>query len=174
MKVIFQVFGVKTKNEIEVEQLPFNFIGLLSLLKKINPEIDLKQNITFCINGKPFNQTSSNIEFPLQKSDKYHVVVFIKPNPIQTHNRFEENVISTVEGYVGFGTENNIHTNSIGDVENTTKFVPKNRLGVESGVSLTFSSGSQILDSQGNPIKISVQTIKGASKIGEYSNVTKE
>jgi len=87
--------------------------------------------------------------------------VLIKPKQTsQTHNDWDSNVRTTVEGYVVPGSN--------------TSFVPQNRLGQDSGISLTFSEGTSLRDKDGNPIKISVKTINGPSKINGYQNVTKD
>ena len=159
--IVFKIMGTDTSNTIEIENLPNSYQELLEVLKKINSSINYKNNITFCIDGKPFNQTCKNIIYPAISQNKFFIVVLIKPNcDKQTHNDWGKNVRKTVEGYVLPGINN--------------KFVPKDRLGNDSGVSLTFGEGTSIRDKNGNPIKISVQTINGPSKINRYQNISKD
>ena len=164
--IVFKIMGSDSSNTIEVEKLPKSYQEMLELLKKTNSSLHYsKNNIVFCIDGKPYNKTCDSIIYPnvssLRKNNKYFVVVLMQPiNKKQTHNNWKADVRSTVEGYVLPGTNNT--------------FVPENRLGGNSGVSLIFSEGTSIRDKDGNPIKISVQTVNGSSKINGYRNVTKD
>lgn len=175
-KIIFKILNGGSNSEVEVAKLPNNYNELLKMYEGINTNLDsINSNVIFCINGNSFDQNCNEISYPLQKCNIYHIVVLIKIKKLsQTYNKWDSNVRSTVEGYVTAGSENSTRINSRGDTVNETKFVPKNRLGQETGVSLTFSTGSSVVDKDGNPVNISVQTINGPSMINGFRNVTKD
>jgi hypothetical protein len=164
--IVFKVMGSDNTNTIEVINLPKSYRELLDLLKTINHSIHYSQNnITFCIDGKPFTQTCTSIIYPSTKNNKYFIVIFIKPKQLnQTHNGWGKNVHSTVEGYV--------------TPDSKTTFIPQNRLGEDTGVTLIVPSGTTLRDKNGNPIKISVQTVNGPSsfkiKGKTFHNVTRD
>ena len=164
--IVFKIMGSDNTNTIKVVDLPKTYCELLDLLKTINHSIHYSENnITFCIDGKPFTQASTSIIYPSTKNNKYFIVIFIKPKQLnQTHNGWGKDVRSTVEGYVTPGSK--------------TTFVPKNRLGQDSGVSLIIPEGTTLRDKNGNPIKISVKTVNGPSSIkikgNTYHNVTRD
>ena len=163
--IVFKVMNSKFKKTVEVNELPESYNKLLELLKNINSEIHYSENnIIFCINGTPFDQSSLNIIYPTQKSSSFQIVVLVRAKKtLHTHNDFTDGVRSTVEGYA---------------TGNKTVFQPTDRIGNLSGVSLTIPEGVSIRDKNGNPIKIKVQTVNGPSSIkinGEqYRNVTRD
>ena len=164
--IVFKVMGSDNTNIIKVVDLPKTYQDLVDLLKTINHSIHYSENnITFCIDGKPFTQASTSIIYPSTKNNKYFIVIFIKPKQLnQTHNGWGKGVRSTVEGYVTPGSK--------------TTFIPQNRLGQDSLVSLTIPEGTTLRDKNGNPIKISVKTVNGPSSIkikgNTYHNVTRD
>jgi len=166
--ITFKIMGSNTTNNINTIELPSSYEELLKLLKNINTSINYSENnIIFCIDGKPFDKINNTITYPTTsiKNNKYFIVVLVKPIKInQTHNSWNEGVRSTVEGYV--------------TSECKTTFVPKNRLGEDTGVSLTIPEGTSLRDKNGNPIKITVQTVNGPSHINVsgrvFRNVTRD
>lgn len=162
----FKIMGTKITNISKMNNLPNSYDELLSVLKNIDTSINYSlNNITFCIDGKPFTKNNNTITYPETKNNNYFIVVLVQLIEIkQTHNNWGPDVRSTVEGYVVPGSK--------------TKFVPKNRLGEDTGVSLTIPEGTTLRDKNGNPIKISVQTVNGPSHINVsgrvFRNVSKD
>lgn len=158
----FKIMSTNITNISKMNNLPNSYDELLYVLKNINSSINYSSNnITFCIDGKPFSKNSNTIIYPTTKNNNYFIVVLVQPIQIkQMHNDWGPDVRSTVEGYVVPGSK--------------TKFVPKNRLGEDVGVSLTIPEGTPLRDKNGNPIKISVKTVKGPSKINGFYNVSKD
>ena len=154
--------GTDITNIFKMDNLPNSYDELLYVLKNINTTINYSSNnITFCIDAKPFSKNSNTIIYPTTKNNNYFIVVLVKPIEIkQTHNDWSPNVRSTVEGYVIPGSK--------------TKFIPKNRLNVDTVVSPTISEGTTLRHKNGNPIKISVKTVNKPSKINGFINVIRD